>query len=375
MAKKAALKTAGISMAGFQPRPKVFDGQTPAPSPASALQGAAPGPAPGPLAGEAPREPVRPFTGVGSVMAAITREAEISQELVGVQARLQAATAKLTDYQDAVLVRAIDPRAVRRSQWANRVEAEFTTADFQQLKDEIAHAGGNVQPIKVRAIPGAPAVFDGQTPTHEIVFGHRRHQACLELGMPVNALLVDDMDDKSLFEAMDRENRGRKNLSPWEQGRMYDQAIRQGLYPSLRRLSESLGVNVSDASRAVQLAKLPREIVAAFASPLDLQVRWSKPLGDALQRDPEGVLQRARECAALAGPRHPGDVVARLVGLPAQQAAQELVIMSGKKRLAVLRADAKGRAVVEIEPGVLPPDRREELAATLKDFLRARPSD
>ena len=76
MVKKAALKTAGISMAGFQPRPKVFDGQTPAPSPASPQQGAAPGPAQGPLAGEVPREPVRPFTGVGSVMAAITREAE-----------------------------------------------------------------------------------------------------------------------------------------------------------------------------------------------------------------------------------------------------------------------------------------------------------
>ena len=31
MVKKAALKTAGISMAGFQPRSKVFDGQTPRP--------------------------------------------------------------------------------------------------------------------------------------------------------------------------------------------------------------------------------------------------------------------------------------------------------------------------------------------------------
>ena len=53
------------------------------------------------------------------------------------------------------------------------------TAECWQLalKDEIANAGGNVQPIQVRAIQGAPRVFDGQTPTHEIVYGHRRHQA------------------------------------------------------------------------------------------------------------------------------------------------------------------------------------------------------
>jgi ParB family chromosome partitioning protein len=359
MVKKAALKTAGISMAGFQPRAKVFDGQTPEPATS---------------APESPREPGRPFTGVGSVMAAITREAEISQELIGAQARLQQATVKLAEFEGAALVRALDPRAVRRSQWANRIEAEFSTAEFLQLREEISNAGGNVQPIKVRALQGAPAVFDGQTPTHEIVFGHRRHQACLDLGLAVNAIVVESMDDKSLFEAMDRENRGRKNLSPWEQGRMYDQAIKQGLYPSLRRLSESLGVNLSDASRAVQLAKLPKEVVAAFASPLDLQVRWAKPLADALQRDPDGVLKRARACASQPAPRGSTDVYGMLVGMEAKLQAQETVIVSGKKRLAILRMGPNGKAAIEFEVGVLREEQREPLTKLLKEFLSERAS-
>jgi len=113
---------------------------------------------------EAVREPGRPFTGVGSVMAAITREAEISQELVGAQAKLQQANRKLAEFEGATLVRALDPRSIRRSQWANRVEAEFSTGEFLLLKEEIANAGGNVQPIKVRAIEGAAEVFDGQHP-------------------------------------------------------------------------------------------------------------------------------------------------------------------------------------------------------------------
>ena len=362
MVKKAALKTAGISMAGFQPRAaanKVFDGQTSDPE--------AKAPAP-----DATREPGKPFTGVGSVMAAITREAEISQELVGARAKLAQAKLQLTAFEGASLVRALDPRSVRRSAWANRAEAEFSTQEFQLLKDEIASAGGNVQPIMVRAIPGAAEVFDGQTPCHEIVFGHRRHQACLALGLAVNAVVVADMDDKALFEAMDRENRSRKNLSAWEQGRMYDEAIKKGLYPSLRRLSESLGVNLSDASRAVQLAKLPKELVAAFATPLDLQVRWAKPLADALQRDPDGVLSRARAVAAQPGQRTAAGVFDRLLGLAAQPRALETVIAVGKKKLATLKVGVKGRAVVEFEPGALLGSQHEALGKLLKAFLTDR---
>ena len=307
MAKKTALKTAGISMAGFQPRARAFDGQTPA-----ATEAAAPGPAgdapasdtagaasasdpadgataaPGTAGARPPRPATKPFTGVGSVMAALTREADLTQELAGTRAALGAAQQQLAQWQTAELVQTLDARSVRRSQWANRSEAEFATPEFAALRHEIAGANGNVQPIKVRRIAGAFPAFDGQTPVYEIVYGHRRHRACLDLGLPVRAVVASDMDDRTLFEAMDRENRGRKNLSAWEQGRMYDEALRQGLYPSLRRLADSLGVNLSDASRAVQLAKLPPEMVGAFASPLDLQVRWAKPLADALQRDPDG---------------------------------------------------------------------------------------
>lgn len=362
MVKKAAMKTAGISMAGFQPRAKLIDGQSPD-------VGAAPG------AHDLQREPGKPFTGVGSVMAAITREAEISHELVGVQAKLQEANSKLAELDGAVVVRSMDPTTIRRSEWANRVEAEFDTVEFRQLKDEIASAGGNVQPIKVRAVADLGGVIDGQSPAYEIVFGHRRHQACLELGLPVSAIVVDKMDDRSLFEAMDRENRGRKNLSAWEQGRMYDEAVRKGLYPSLRRLAESLGVNSSDASRAVQLAKLPKELVAAFSTPLDLQVRWAKPLTDAMQRDPDGVLTRAREAMGLGADRSAATVFARLIAKPEKPEAREIAIKSGKKRLAVMTFAVNGKVTVDFEAGVVAAGQQEALVKLLKGFLVGGPAN
>ena len=45
---------------------------------------------------------------------------------------------------------------------------------------------------------------------------------------------------------MDRENREREDLSPYEQGTMYQQALDAGLFPSQRRLAEQLGVNEAE---------------------------------------------------------------------------------------------------------------------------------
>ncbi len=332
-------------MDGFQSRPRVFDGQTPL------------------AVAKAPEVAPRKFTGVGSVMAAITREAEVSSELVDARAELSEAKAKLAELDGAVLVRALDTALIRRSRWANRSEAEFKTADFQQLKEEIADAGGNVQAIKVR-------VFDGQTAGYEIVYGHRRYQACLELGLPVNAVVVERMSDLELFAEMDRENRARKNLSAWEQGRMYEDALKSGLFSSVRKLSESLGVNLSDASRAIQLAKLPKEVIGAFASPLDLQVRWAKPLADVLQADPDGVLARARTLAKAREGLSAGEVFDKLVGKGSGAQPTSVAVHAGGKQVAELKLGTKGRATVEIFAGMLKPERHDELVKHLASFFK-----
>jgi ParB family chromosome partitioning protein len=297
-------------------------------------------------------------------MAAITREAEVSSELVGARAELSEAKAQLAQFDGAVLVRPLDTALIKRSRWANRSEAEFQTADFRQLKEEISNAGGNVQAIKVR-------VFDGETPSYEIVYGHRRYQACLELGLPVNAVVVERMSDTELFAEMDRENRARKNLSAWEQGRMYDDALKSGLFSSVRKLSESLGVNLSDASRAIQLAKLPKEVIGAFASPLDLQVRWAKPLADALQADPDGVLARARTLAKAREGLGAGEVCDRLIGKGASAQPTSVAVHAGGKQVAELKLGSKGRAAVEIFPGMLKPERHDEFVKHLASFFKA----
>lgn len=336
MTRKAALKTAGVSMDGYHSKPKVIDGQSPASGDSEAR---------------------KTFTGIGlnSMHASVAHE-------------LGEAKRRLSEFDGAVLVRSLDPRTVHRSQFANRIEDEFKTPEFRLLKQEIENAGGNVQPIKVRPLKGPGGVIDGQSPQYEIAYGHRRHQACLELGIHVSAVIDESLSDLDLFEAMDRENRGRKSLSAWEQGCMYRDALAKGMYPSERRLAERLGVNQSDLNRSVQLAKLPKAVVAGFASPLDLQVRWQKPLTDALQKDPDGVLARARDIAKNRGDLSPAQVLDKLVGRVDANATAIDIVVAGKSA-GTFRVGPKGRVLVELAPGALPAGKQTGLVELISDYL------
>lgn len=280
---------------------------------------------------------------------------------------------KLKAFEGARPVRLLDPATVRPSRWANRHEDSYADGAFAELKAEIASAGVNVQPVSVRALPNAPA----GGPAFELVFGHRRHRACLELGLAMQAMVVE-LSDQELFEAMERENRARKNLSAWEQGTTYKRALDEGLYPSQRKLSEALGVDVSLVSKSLSLARLPAAVVGAFGSPLEIQFRWAQPLADALQRDPDAVIARAQRLKAQAqqkGASLPAaQVLAALVGGPGagvlnRSTPGTRVIPGAAGKQAVLVRDARGRVTLKFGAGALGEGAEAELAAFVEQLL------
>lgn len=312
-------------------------------------------------------DPTKSKTAPGTMMGFLTAQSSVMVEAEALKERVKTLEGESP-------LRKLDPATVKPSKWANRHEASFLTAEFQELKAEIATAGGNVQPVKVRPV----RVLNGSTPptdaTYELIFGHRRHRACLDLGIPVLAA-IEEASDVSLFEQMERENRGRKNLSAWEQGTMYRKALDDGLYSSLRRLSEGLGVDVSLVSKSVSLARLPEPVVAAFQSPLDIQFRWAAPLAEAMQKDPEGTLERARALAKARGDLNAAGVFSKVIGLldPVLNGLtpMPLTISKAGKMAGKLTADSKGRAVVRFEAGALPESKRKSLVKVIEDFLKA----
>ena len=54
-------------------------------------------------------------------------------------------------------------------------------------------------------------------------------------------------------------------------------------------------VQTNELGKALALARLPADVIAAFPSPLDLQYRWASLLIPAIQKDPDLILARAKE--------------------------------------------------------------------------------
>ena len=312
----------------------------------------------------------RPKTAPGSMARFMATQSAAVMEA-------EALRTQLKSFEGAKPVRPLDPQTVRPSRWANRHEHSFSDDAFMELKADIAAAGTNVQPVSVRLAPGVlNGSTPGVTPVYELVFGHRRHRACLELGLPLQAM-VSEMSDQALFEAMERENRSRKNLSAWEQGTMYRRALDEGLYPSQRRLAESLGVDVSLVSKSLSLARLPEAVIGAFASPLDIQFRWAQPLAEALQKDPEAMLARAAKLKGQGAGLAAVQVLKALIdpedgkGLNRSTPAETVIKGAAGKR-AVVSRDPHGGVRIQFGPGVLSSESESELKAFIQGLLQRR---
>lgn len=262
--------------------------------------------------------------------------------------------------------RKLDPALVIPTGWANRHADAFRCSEFERLKADIQLSGGNVQAISVRPLAGKVGEF-------EIIFGHRRHRACLELGLHVLATVeTAPISDQELFAAMDRENRERADLSPYEQGTMYRRALDAGMYPSNRRMAEALGVSHTWVGNVLSVADLPTPVLECFRTPLEVQHRHAKVISEALERDRKAVLRRAEKLRQSSTRLAPGAVVAALSSsesLATKSAPQPFKI--GAKHVGSWSRDAAGRVNIQLSAAVVPDEKLERVLAAISRALES----
>ncbi len=261
----------------------------------------------------------------------------------------------------------LDPMQIRPSRFANRLEFNWGTRAFKDLKKAIASTDGNVQPVLVRP------VADGREITYELVYGHRRHRACVDLNLKVLAV-VEALDDGNLFKRMVHENRKHLDCSPYERGLHFKKARDAALFPSDRRMAEELGIDHSTVSKVIKLAQLPELVIQAFRTPADIRVSWGATLHNALAKDREGMLGRAA-AISQAGARRPAkkEVYAQLLAAPLapalHAAPKQLVIahLGQHKATIVVPPAAHGQGItVTFMPGAV---EAESLRATLQKLV------
>ncbi len=351
--KRLEALTAGLSIP--EPAPAATAPVPPAAAAAPVLPGAA---VPAPVETRFPPAQtgaMAPRTGPGQMLA-------FRGQMQAVEGELAALRERLRQHDGSTPTRKLDPTTIRASRWANRHPAAFETAAFAALKADIEQAGGNVQPILVRALPDEPGKY-------ELVFGHRRHRACLELGIPVLAAIwVDELGDIELFTAMDRENRERTDLSAYEQGVMYQRALDEQLFPTQRQLAEKVGRSHTWVRKALMVAQLPSAVLECFRSPLEVQHRHAEQLNAALDKDRRSVLKRAEKVRGqkLA----PAAVVARLLGLEAVAKPEKLAIQSDGKTVGSCQRAPDGSVTLTLLPGAMSEVASDALVRSVAETLQ-----
>ena len=197
------------------------------------------------------------------------------------------------------VLRLVDPALCRMWERHNRDYELLTEANCRDLIDGILAQGRQEFPAIVRRLS------ETESHRYEVVCGARRHFAVSWLranNYPQFKYLVEERDltDEEAFRLADIENRDREDISDYERARDYAQAVELYYEGRQKRMAERLEVSEGWLSRYLQLAKLPDEVVAAFASIRDLReihARTLKPLL-AAPESREAVLIEAR---ALAG--------------------------------------------------------------------------
>lgn len=192
----------------------------------------------------------------------------------------------------------LDPARVRIWPGNARSYAHLSEDSCRELIDSIIAEGGQKVPAVVRRIEG-DADHD-----YEVIAGTRRHWSISWLRahsypdmMFVAQVAV--LDDEAAFRLADLENRARKDVSDLERARNYAAALKSHYDNHMTRMADRLKLSKGWLSKMLKVAALPDNVIAAFASPADVQLKPGYALAQALDDKAGGaaILAKARALA------------------------------------------------------------------------------
>jgi ParB family chromosome partitioning protein len=216
-------------------------------------------------------------------------------------------------------------------------------AAYGRLVESIRESGQQV-PILVRPHPT-------ELGRYQIAYGHRRHAALADLGMPVRAI-VRQLNDAELVVAQGKENGERRDLSFIERALFAAELERRGF--DRATLIGALGVHTAEITRLLAVATaVPAELVLGIGpAPKAGRLRWLE-LAQGLAR--AGVMPALLALLAEPSIRNlPSDrrfeAVMRAVRaepLPPEEATSTIVDSQGRAVVRITRSAAAVRLTID----------------------------
>jgi ParB family chromosome partitioning protein len=229
----------------------------------------------------------RSFTAglIGALDEAAPQPAVPTRMAIGVLAGRENRMAELAS--GAVVARAVeqvDPARCRIWSEHNRDYAKLDETRCADLIESFRAQGRQEVPAIVRRVRGVPDI------DFEVICGARRHWTVSWLrahNYTDFRFLVEvrELTDEEAFRISDLENRAREDLSDIERARDYLKALGRHYGGSQKGMASRLNVSEAWLSRYLDLARLPAQLVAAFADPHELRIKHVTQLKPLLKPD------------------------------------------------------------------------------------------
>ncbi len=251
----------------------------------------------------------------------------------------------------------VDPARCRMWVGHNREYALLNEERCADLIESIKAQGRQEMPAIVRRVKDDPNI------DFEVICGARRHWTISWLrahNYPDFRFLIDirNLTDEEAFRLADLENRARDDLTDLERARDYLRALDAYYEGRQKIMAERINVTESWLSRYLDLARLPSQLMAAFAVPQDLRIKHVtaiKPLlkpEERRQRVCDEAPRLAKHQVESAAPMAVPDVIRALAlaadppkksGFPKRSGKAETIVSEGGKPLLKVEVvDRKG---------------------------------
>lgn len=150
----------------------------------------------------------------------------------------------------------VNPNECEPWQYANRHVDEL--GDIEGLIESIK-TNKQLQPALVRNHPNPHGEIK-----YEVIFGLRRHIACMRLGIPFLVIKKDIPNTQDAIASQDAENKLRNDVSNYSNAMLYKKLLADKIFKTEKELAEKLRISYSTFNELMAYAKIPEEIVRAI---------------------------------------------------------------------------------------------------------------
>ena len=173
----------------------------------------------------------------------------------------------------------VNPEECEPWKYANRQESEF--GDIEGLIDSIK-AHKQLQPALIRHHPTPHGNIK-----YEVIFGRRRHIACLKLGIPFLAIRKEIPNVQDAIASQDAENKLRNDVSNYSNALLYQRLLEDNVFKTEKELADKLRFSTSTLNDLMAYAKIPDDIVIKIPNIHTLSIQLAVKLVQLLNKSKE----------------------------------------------------------------------------------------